>query len=193
MLERRRNIDTLAAAHAAVGEVDGPGRPLQIGRPLGHAYILQIVAEFQGFARDLHDLAVERMVDLSGVLAPYIPLMTEAASLGRQIDSGNAGLRSLQVDFRRVGLHGLQGQLAAANPKWSAPGGSDKQAYEDLILLRNALAHGNQAQLDELRSRSLADTVTWARQRLPALNRIARKFDRVVWEHLLQSFGQEPW
>lgn len=57
---RREAISTLARAHAYLGEVDGPGRPREIGRPVAHAYVLRVVAEFQGFARDLHDLTAER-------------------------------------------------------------------------------------------------------------------------------------
>jgi hypothetical protein len=34
LVERRAAIDTLASAHAAMGEIDGPGRPLEIGRPM---------------------------------------------------------------------------------------------------------------------------------------------------------------
>jgi hypothetical protein len=52
---RREAIEALAQAHAHLGEVDGPGRPLEIGRPVAHAYVLRVVAEFQAFARDLHD------------------------------------------------------------------------------------------------------------------------------------------
>jgi hypothetical protein len=39
----------------------------------------------------------------------------------------------------------------------------------------------------------VADTVTWGKARLPALNRIARTLDRVVWEHLDGTFGRHPW
>jgi hypothetical protein len=193
LTERRAAISTLAAAHAAMGEVDGPGRPLEIGRPIGHAYILRVVAEFQGFVREAHDLAVQRLVELAGVDTPYVPMMTEAASSGRQIDAGNPTLRNVQLDFRRLGLSELQKQLAAHNSRWAAPGGSDKKVYEDLLDMRNALAHGNQGQLDLLRLRGLSDTVSWTRRRLPSLNRIASALDHVVWDHLSQLFGLEPW
>lgn len=63
---RREAIDTLAAAHTAMGEVAGPGPPLKLGKPVAHAYVLRVVAEFQGFARDLHDLAVEKRSSCRG-------------------------------------------------------------------------------------------------------------------------------
>lgn len=142
---------TLAQAHAAMGEVDGPGRPLELGRPVGHAYILRVVAEFQAFVRDLHDLAAERVVDLAKPDARYRPLLVAAVTEGRFIDRDNADVRSLEQDFRRLGING------------------------------------------RLRARGVADTVTWARSRLPGLDRTARALDRLVWDHVVEMFKTEPW
>jgi hypothetical protein len=80
--QRREAIVTLAEAHAAMGVVDGPGRPREVGRPVGHAYVLRVVAEFQAYTRDLHDLAAERIVDLANPDAPYRPLLVAAARRG---------------------------------------------------------------------------------------------------------------
>lgn len=191
--ERQASLSTLAAAHAAMGEVDGPGRPLEIGRPVGHAYILRVVAEFQGFARDLHALAAERFIGLAGVDIRFVPVMTEAITAGRYVDSGNPGLRSLNNDFRRVGVQQLQAGIAKRLPQWAKQPGGDKETFESLIALRNALAHGNQAQLDDLRRQGIADTISWSRRKLPTLNRMARAMDKIVWENHKQLFGAEPW
>lgn len=177
-----------------MGEVDGPGRPLEIGRPVGHAYVLRVVAEFQAFVRDLHDLGAERLVDLAQPQAQFRPLLIAAATEGRLIDRGNADIRSIEQDFRRLGLGGLKGRIGALNARWDPQVGRGDQAYyQDLIELRNALAHGNQGQLDRLRRRGVADTVTWARNRLGGLGRTARALDRAVWDHLTGTFGTEPW
>jgi hypothetical protein len=191
---RREAIDTLATAHAAMGEVDGPGRPREIGRPLAHAYVLRVVAEFQGYVRDLHDLAAERMVDLAEPTAQFRPLLIAAATEGRFIDRGNADVRSVGQDFRRIGMSGLNGRLQARNARWAPQNArGDRAVYQELIELRNALAHGNQDQLDRLRTRGVADTVTWARGSLPPLNRTARALDRAVWDHLREVFRRDPW
>ena len=191
---RRQAIVTLAQAHAAMGEVDGPGRPLEIGRPVGHAYVLRVVAEFQAFVRDVHELGAERLVDLAGPQGQYRPLLIAAATEGRFIDRGNAGVVSIEQDFRRLGISGLKGKMTARNARWDPPSGRGDQAYyQDLIELRNALAHGNQNQLDRLRARSVADTVTWTRARLRGLDRMAKALDRIVWDHLASTFGTEPW
>jgi hypothetical protein len=110
------------------------------------------------------------------------------------IDRGNADVRSLEQDFRRLGIRGLKAKLTARNHRWDpATGRGDQAYYQDLIELRHALAHGNQGQLDRLRARSVADTVTWARARLPGLDRTARTLDRVVWDHVVAIFKTEPW
>lgn len=178
-----------------MGEVDGPGRPLEIGRPIAHAYVLRVVAEFQAFARDLHDLAVEKIVELSGTAVEHRPMLTTAATEGRHIDRGNADLRSLGNDFKRIGLSGLSTKLAARSGYWksSTRRRGDHAHYRDLIELRNCLAHGNQRQLDGLRTRGVPDTVTWARSRLPGLDRTAGALDRVVWDHLTTTFATDPW
>jgi hypothetical protein len=191
---RRDAITTLAAAHAAMGEVDGPGRPLEIGRPVGHAYVLRVVAEFQAFVRDLHDLAAERLVELSEPQPQFRPLLTAAATEGRLIDRGNADISSIEKDFRRLGVRGLKAKIMARNAHWTPVNGrGDHAYYQDLVELRNALAHGNQGQLDGLRRRGVADTVTWTRNRLAGLDRTARALDRTMWDHLSETFGTEPW
>lgn len=192
---RRESIDALAEAHAQYGQVGGPGRPLEIGRPVAHAYVLRVVAEFQAFVRDLHDLGAGSLVALSNADAAAQAMLITAATEGRMIDRGNADLRSIRQDFRRLGVSGLDGQLAAHNARWArTPTRRGDQAYfQDLIELRNSLAHGNQQQLDGLRAREVYDRVTWARDRLSGLNRTAGALDRIVWDHLHSTFGRNPW
>jgi hypothetical protein len=195
--ERRAAIDTLAEARAHIGELDGPGRPLEVGRPLAHAYVVRVVAEFQAFTRDLHDLAAAQIVTGSGAAAAFQPVLIAAATEGRGIDRGNAGMRTLPSDFRRFGLRGLNGEIGKRNAYWienqQPPRHGDKAYYEERIRLRNAVAHGNQTELDELRGDGVLDTVTWARLRLPGLGRMASAMDRTVWDHLTHATGNEPW
>lgn len=193
--DRRDAIDALAAAHAAAGEVAGPGRPLEIGRPVAHAYVLRVVAEFQAFVRDLHDLMAERTVDLSKPDEDFRAILVGASTAGRAMDRGNANLRALEEDFRRLGLKRVGDKIAAKNPRWETVGSQrgDRHYYDDLIRLRNALAHGNQRQVLSLRQEGVLDTVTWTRGQLPMLNRTTRVLDRVVWEHIQKTFGVDPW
>ena len=192
--DRPESIQRIAEAHAAIGEVDGPGRPLEIGRPLAHSYIMRMVAEFQGFTRDLHDLAAEHLVTVANPPLGINPLLTTAITRGRSIDSGNATIAALRTDFGRLGLRNLEGKLAARYPQWDTnAGGTDVARFNALVGLRNALAHGNQRQVDEHRRQGHADTVSWARQQLPVLNRAARGLDRILWDHLRTKTGSHPW
>jgi hypothetical protein len=122
-------------------------------------------------------------------------MLATAATEGRAIDSGNAGLKSIEQDFRRLGVRRIPQQLAAQNSHWGTIRGrrGDQACYQDLIELRNALAHGNQRQVGNLRTRGVFDRVTWARARLPGLDRTARALDRIVWDHLHSAFGGDPW
>ena len=194
LVERPQSIQRIAEAHAHMGEVDGPGRPLEIGRPLGHAFILRLAAEFQGFARDLFDLCAEHLIRAAAAPAALQPLLTRGLTGGRAMDSGNATLTALRTDFGRLGVRNLEGKLALRYSQWDAAnGGGDPKRFSNLLALRNALAHGNQDQVDEHRRQGHADTISWARQQIPVLNRAARGLDRIMWEHLKARTGAVPW
>lgn len=194
LTSRRASIDRIAEAHVLMGEVDGPGRPLELGRPLAHSYILRMVAEFQGFTRDLYDLSAEHIVTVAAPPEGMNALLTAAITRGRAIDSGNATMTALRTDFARIGVRNLHGKLAARYSEWDEDaGGGDPTRFNALVTLRNSLAHGNQRQVAELRRQGHLDTVSWARGQLPVLNRICRALDRVVWDHLRVPTGASPW
>jgi hypothetical protein len=191
---RRDSISLLAQAHAYLGEVGGPGRPLEIGRPIGHAYIMRLVAEFQGFVRDLYDLGAEHLVTAAAPPPGLVAVLTTAITRGRSLDSGNPTMTSLRTDFGRLGIRDLEGKMAQMDAHWDAAnGGTDPARYKSLIEVRNALAHGNQRQVDEHRRQGRMDTISWSRQQIPVLNRAASALDRVVWTSLLSRTGMEPW
>lgn len=187
---RREVIDVLATGHAKVGELTGPGRPLDVSKPLAHAYVVVAVGQFQGFVRDLHDLAVERLVSASGASPSYVPLLTDAIVSGRSIDRGNPTHRNIKSDFGRIGLSPFA--MATRNGRWATPG--DVPEFDSIIALRNALGHSNETELRTLLAGgSVQDTISWARARLPVLNRYARALDRMVWDHLKATTGKGPW
>lgn len=137
-----------------------------------HAYVIRIVSEFQAFVRDLHGLAAEAIVIASSPNSAYHALLVVAMTEGRVIDRGNADLRGIKLDLRRLGLGSFDSAMAGSNPRWSKTeeDRGDKARYGDLVELRNALAHGNQGQLDTLRRREVNDTMRYAEERLAELD-----------------------
>jgi hypothetical protein len=182
LVDRRAVLTGLESLHATAG------RPAQAA--LAHAYVLRMTAEFQGFVRDLHDLAIDVLVGRSGARPVLRDLLIATATRGRALDRGNANVRALQADFSRLGLLSFNDAIGARQPRWP---GHDRKMYGELLQLRNCLAHGNAGQLDELRVRGLVDTLGWAGDCLPVLDRIADALDRAVWEHLEQHVGPDPW
>ncbi len=185
---RAEVLGVVTRAHAEAGELTGPGRPLDVSKPLAHAFVVTAVAEFQGFTRDLHDLTAERLINGAGIPSHLVPLITEGLTRGRQIDRGNADLRAIKSDFARLGLSPMD--LARHNSSWAS---RDSSELPLLFSLRNAVAHGNQRELRDLRAAGTLDTVTWVRGRLPVLNRMARSMDHLVWDHLHGTLGTDPW
>lgn len=167
----------------------GPGRPKDASKPLAHAYVIGMLSEFQGFVRDLHDLAVERVVSASGAASSFAPILIDGMTAGRGIDRGNATTPTVKADFARIGLSPLN--LSVHNSRWSS---GDATEFDLLVRLRNALGHANEAELRALlASGSVKDTVSWARARLPLLNRYVTALDKLVWDHLVKATGKEPW
>jgi hypothetical protein len=187
---RREAIDNVATGHAKVGDLTGPGRPLDASKPLVHAYVLVIVSQFQGFVRDMHDLAVERLLSGSGATVNFLPILTEGIVNARNIDRGNPTHSNIIGDFASLGLSPFD--MASRNGRWATPG--DAQQFNRLMALRNALAHGNDDGLRNLLvGGGVQDTVSWSRAQLPVLNRYARPLDHMVWDHLKATTGKVPW
>ena len=178
--------------HASVGAVSGPGRPLELSKPIAHAYVIVMLREFQAFARDLHDVAVQSLVTASGVDEAFRPIMIEGITGGRQLDRGNATQSAIKSDFKRIGLAAID--IQAHNDGWSSGDPKDSATFDALVELRNAVGHGNEVALKTLiGSRRARDTVSWARDRRPVLNRYSKALDRIVWDHLMKTTGSEPW
>lgn len=148
-----------------------------------------MLSEFQGFVRDLHDLAVERLVAASNASGAYVPVLVDGMTSGRGVDRGNATHSTVKNDFGRLGLSPFD--IGLHNARWS---NGDSAEFSHLIRLRNVLGHGNESELRRLLTGGeVKDTVSWARGRLPVLNRYARALDHLVWDHLKRVTGRNPW
>ncbi len=81
------------------------------------------------------------MVALSNADEASQAMLITAATEGRMIDRGNADLRGMRQDFRRIGVRHVSQGIAGRNTHWdtqeSRRGG--QAYYQDLIELRTFL------------------------------------------------------
>lgn len=166
--QRRKHLDDLLDAHKLVGG-PGPGRRWRTAA-LNDALILRLAAEFQGFARDLHDQA-------SDVFASWIAPSSPTAQ------------RVVRNHFDRFGfevwreLHHRDERTAKHN--------------ESLALLndaRNGLAHSDHVKLAALRTKghplALGTFRRWHRD----LDALAANLDAETSSQLARLFDREhPW
>jgi hypothetical protein len=186
--ERRARLDELVSAHQLVGGL-GRGRRWRT-QQLNNALILRLAAEFQGFARDLHDLASKTFAAWTaggnaGLERALEKLLTE----GRQLDRGNAQPSSLGADFGRLGF-GLWPALTRRDVA-----SSQRQASLGLLnRARNALAHDDEAELALVRAEGWSVTLQGFRQWQRDVDRLAATLDVEVASQLGLLFQRPaPW
>jgi hypothetical protein len=187
-IQRQRRIDELLAAHAIVGG-SGPGRRWDTEQ-LNWALTLRVAGEFQGFARDLHDLAVDHFVTVVARGDDRLSLVLRLQlTENRTLDRGNATPGAIGADYRRFGLS-----------LWDALRSADYRAHlwnrklELLNEARNAIAHANDAKLVALRERGYPIKLKTVRRWKDALDGLAATMDDVVSDYLDSLLGGgRPW
>jgi hypothetical protein len=185
---RRARIEQLKSAHDAV-RVPGPGRKWNTEQ-LNRALVLVVMSEFQGFARDLHDLAVDVFVTRAADgNQPLGAVIRGHLTSDRKLSKGNANPGALGSDFGRLGL-ALWPALAAHHP--AAPGWN--HALESLNEARNAIAHADEARLLRLRSEGHPITLREIKRWRSTLDALSATLDAVVSRHLADLFAASaPW
>ncbi len=157
---------------------------------MNEALVLRIVTEFQGFVRDLLDLAADALVRGSGSAPEHEARLTSAMSSDRWIDRGNPHFDAMRKDADRLGIAHFGAQLLARNPRHDR----DARLLRDVVELRNALAHDDRGKLLDLSQRGARPTIGYVTAAHACLDRYARALDRVVWDHLSGLFpATDPW
>jgi hypothetical protein len=185
---RRDRIRELRAAHKAVGGT-ARGRRWRT-QQLNWSLILRIAAEFQGYARDLHDLSVDDFArTVAGTNAGLETVLRERLTSSRLLDKGNANPGALGSDFGRLGIDlwpALSARTTAASG-WNAD-------LEALIEVRNAIAHAREHELAGLRARGYPTTLRMVFTWLGMLDHLAVAMDEVVADQLSRLLGTAaPW
>ncbi|MDA8267902.1 MAG: hypothetical protein M0013_05950 [Actinomycetota bacterium] len=187
-VQRALRLDELVHAHGLVGG-SGPGRRWRTDA-LNEAMALRLAAEFQGFARDLHDLACDVF---AAWVAPSVPgaeaVVRDSLKQGRDLDRGNAHPGSIGKDFGRFRID-VWPALAARDATTAA----HNRTLDRLNRARNAVAHSDDAVVAGLRSEGFPLTLRTFRSWRRDLDRLADNLDAEIAQQLGRLFGRAaPW
>lgn len=186
--KRAKRLDELMDAHRAMSG-SGRGRRWRT-QQVNWAIILRLAGEFQGFARDLHDLTVDEFAAQMGSSPATASVVRTMASSNRGLDRGNAHPKCLAQDFGVFAMQvwpAIEGQWPRAT-RWKA----------DLDLLnqaRNGIAHDDQRKIQvvETAGYPLSRLQTFKRFR-SSLDSLARCLDEAVADHCATIFqSPRPW
>ncbi len=147
-----------------------------------------LVAQFQAYARGLHDQATD--VHVAAALAGQRVLVHTLLTQGRKLDTQNPRRAALGSDFGRLGF-GFIDDLKAATA--SAP--AELDALEELIDYRNAIGHGDEATISSIESLGrIKATKGSYRGYRRTIGRLAGTMDDVVANQLSALLGiNRPW
>jgi len=157
---------------------------------LNEALVLRLAAEFQGFARDLHDLGCRQFAAwASPGSRPLENVIHSRLSEARDLDRGNAHPGSIGKDFGRFGFE-VWPALMRRDPQSA----THNRSLEHLNLARNALAHADVATLATLRSQGVTPVLNTFRMWRRDLDALAANLDAELASQLGRLFGQpDPW
>lgn len=180
---RVQELDQIANAHRQVG---GTGRGRRYAtEQINHAYTMLLASQFQGFCRDLHSEAVDRLARAITPTSLRAILRAEFTH-HRRLDRGNANPSNIGSDFGRLGLR-FWDQIRAHSRR-----NIGRIAHlEDLNNWRNAIAHHDfdPAKLGGTINLRLATIRRWR----TACEQLAVEFDIVIGNHVAQIIGVQPW
>ncbi|MGK5529967.1 hypothetical protein [Streptomyces sp. URMC 129] len=186
--KRRQRIDELLAAHQAV-RGNGPGRRWNT-QQLNWALVLRLAAEFQGYARELNDLAWDHIISASGIGVPQVERVIRIqVSANRKLDTGNATPSALAEDFKRLGivkLWDVLGQVDSRAPEWN-------KLLSILNTARNGFAHADEFKVAALKRDGHSINLHKIRSWLRDLDNLASTLDDVVHGYLSALTNKAPW
>jgi hypothetical protein len=153
--------------------------------------VVRFAAEFQGFARDLYDEAAGFLaITATSGNRNLASVLRVGISSGRALNRNNAGSDTLATDFGRMGLifwPAILAQDPILGPGWKAD-------LNDLVTMRNAIAHDNQAQILKLEQNGFALERALTKWWHSSLDSLTATMDDVVASYLGALLGvPQPW
>lgn len=186
---RSVGLARLAELEAVHTQVTGSARGRRWGTTqLNRSLFIVLVAQFQAYARGLHDQATD--VHVAAALSGQRVLVHTLLTQGRKLDTQNPRRAALGSDFGRLGF-GFIDALKAATPSATA----ELDALEELIDYRNAIGHGDEATIGSIEAlgRIRATKGSYRRYRR-TIDRLAGTMDDVVSKQLSAVLGiNRPW
>ncbi|MCB1029345.1 MAG: hypothetical protein KDB24_16460 [Microthrixaceae bacterium] len=186
--DRAHQLDELISAHQLVGGATA-GRRWATGE-LNRALVLRLAAQFQGFARDLHQ---EAAFAFGTYAQPNSPAVAQVVATGmqasRDLDRRNASADALAKDFARLGL-----KLWEAMQERDRRTSVRRSNLHWINMARNGLAHNDQSKLDLVVESGYQLDLSTIRRWRRALDGLAGTMDVVVADHLASLFERPmPW
>lgn len=153
--------------------------------------IVRLATEFQGYARDLHDEAIAFLAITATSGNQSLASVLRVGMAGdRALNKGNANKDALAKDFARIGMifwPALEVQARQFVPQWKADLGQ-------ITEMRNAIVHGNRAQLLKLQRGGLTFNRSLVQRWQGSIDQLAATMDDVVGSYLGALLGvPQPW
>jgi hypothetical protein len=130
--ERRKKLLEIRSAHHAVGGT-GPGRRTAT-QQINQAYALLVLAQFQGFCRDLHTEAAD-WISTAMPTPELAGIFRTTLTSERKLDRGNANSDNIRKDFNRLEMS-LWDDVSAHDPRSAGR----RKKLDALALWRNAIS-----------------------------------------------------
>lgn len=181
--ERAKKLDDIERAHQAVG---GSKRGRRFAtEQLNSAYTILLVAQFQGYCRDLYREAVDAFV--LKIPLSIRDIVAKEFLREMQLVRGNATKETIQRDFQSLGIViWIEAKTYDSRiDLWLA-------RLDRLNKWRNAIAHQDFDPV-KLSSQKLSVTLPDVQKWRRGCGRLATTLDRVMKVHLTKINNQAPW
>lgn len=149
------------------------------------AYVMLLIAHFQGFCRDLYTECTQRFA--SSIPAKIGMVMQVQCESNRRLESTNPTYRTIENDFDRFGIR-LANALVP-DPATRSANDRRKTHIEQMVTWRNYCAHYNPSAPAQHGSFDLVSVREWK----DSCDGFAVELDRIMGEHLQSQLGDSPW
>lgn len=179
-------LDELETIHQSA---TGAGRGRRWGtEQLNGQLFVALVGQFQGFARGLHDEALDWLRAQGSVAT----VLADNAAIGRQLDKENPHPGNLGADFAKIGLR-LSAEVGKR--RWGA---KRLHRLDRAVKLRNGVAHDDPSKVALAAQGPATDqalpTLASYRTHRAALDHLASDIDETLAAHLSTLVGTAlPW